>query len=422
MRLQKLLVCAVFSAGTGGSFALAADLSVKPSGAPSGPVPMVIGGWMFSPTLFAGGVYNTNVNQTETNRVASWGERVVPGFTADLNNGIFQTSLYGIADIQNYNNSGVVHQTTVDAKLGATETWFVTRDTTVRANIDYTRQSDVFGSSAFANVNSPVSATTTAPVAPVTISPQASPDRYNQFSGAAGFDKRFGRMFFGATANVVSTKFDNNPAFVTNRDGTVYTVADRLGFDLTPQIYVFSDAAYNWQRYSDSTRDSQGYRFTGGVGTGGPGIWQGEVYGGYQAEKNDVVGTYDSGVFGIRLGYSPTPMWVLHATLDETLGASSIAVGGTTGVATRVTSALGSVAYNGLPRGWGVTGRAGYVRTDFVNDVRKDDAWLAGVNVTYELWRNLGLTLDYQYKNNHSNAVGQSFDQQVVSLGATYRY
>jgi len=163
---------------------------------------------------------------------------------------------------------------------------------------------------------------------------------------------------------------------------------------------------------------------TGGVGTAGPGIWQGEVYGGYQAQRNDIVGTYDSAVYGVRLGYSPTPMWVFHATLDETLGASSvpIVIGGTTGLATRVTSAIGSVAYNGLPRGWGATGRAGYVHTTFINDARRDNAWLAGANVTYELWRNLGLTFDYQYKKNDSNVVGQTFDQQVVSLGASYRY
>src|SRR6185437_13491414 len=63
-------------------------------------------------------------------------------------------------------------------------------------------------------------------------------------------------------------------------------------------------------------------RVTGGIGTSAPGLWQGEVYGGYQAEKNDIVGTYDSGVFGIRVGYSPTRMWDLKASLDETLGAS----------------------------------------------------------------------------------------------------
>ena len=37
-------------------------------------------------------------------------------------------------------------------------------------------------------------------------------------------------------------------------------------------------------------------------------------------------------------------------------------------------------------------------------------------------WRNLGVGLDYQYKSVNSNVAGQSFDQQVVSLGIAYRY
>lgn len=35
------------------------------------------GGRRFLPTLFAGGVYNCNVNQSKTNKVSSWGERVI---------------------------------------------------------------------------------------------------------------------------------------------------------------------------------------------------------------------------------------------------------------------------------------------------------------------------------------------------------
>ena len=391
-------------------------------GPPQGPQPMVVGGWLFSPTLFAGAVYNTNVNQTNTGKIASWGERVVPGFTANVDNGIYQTNIYGIADLQNYNASGVAHRTTVDAKAGLTQIYMPLPDLTLRGNLDFTRQADVFGSSAFANANTTLSPTSAAPVAPVTISPQLNPDRYNQYSGALGVDKRFDRAFVGVTGNVVATKFDSNPAVPVSRDGAVYTLASRFGFDLTPAIYVFSDPQVDWQRYSDTTRNSNGYRVTAGLGTNAPGLWQGEVYGGYQAEKNNVVGTYGGGIFGVRIGYSPTRMWDLKASLDETLGASSIASGGASGIATRVTTALFTAGYNGLPRGWGASARFGYVRTDFVNFSRNDNGWLAGANVTYEVWRNLGLTLDYQYKSVDSNVAGVNFDQHVVSLGASYKY
>jgi hypothetical protein len=81
-----------------------------------------------------------------------------------------------------------------------------------------------------------------------------------------------------------------------------------------------------------------------------------------------------------------------------------------------------NVAYNGLPRGWLASARFGYVRTDFVNNARDDNGWLAGAHLDYEIWRNIGLGLDYQYKSVNSNVAGQSFDQQVVSLGIAYKY
>jgi hypothetical protein len=397
----------------------AADIPTK---APRDPMAMPVGGWLLSPTLFAGAVYNTNVNQTETGRVASWGERVIPGFSAVLDNGIHQTSIYGLADLQAYNASGANHKTTVDAKAGFTQTYLATRDLTFRINGDYTRQADVFGSSAFTPGNTPLSPTSGAPVAPTTVAPQVAPDRFNQFAGSIAAEKRIGRAFLGLTTSAVNTTFDNNSAFPTSRDGTVYTVTQRSGYDITPQLYTFVDPSYHWQRYTDSTRNSQGYRVTGGVGTAAPGLWQGEVYGGYQAEKNDIVGTYGGGVYGLRVAYAPTRMWDLRASLDETLGASTIATGGLTGVASRITTALLNVGYRGLPRGWEANARFGTIYTHFINAPRNDNGWLAGANLTYEVWRNLGLTLDYQYKSVNSNVVGQSFNQQVVSLGASYRY
>jgi len=395
----------------------AADMPVKARG----PVPMAVGGWLFSPTLFAGAVYNSNVNQTP-DRISSWGERVVPAFTATLDNGIHQTSLYGLADFQNYSASGVTHQTTIDAKAGITQTYLAQRDLTFTLNADYTRQSDIFGASSFAQPNTPLNPTSGAPVAPVPVSPQANPTRFNQYTGSFAVDKRFGRAFVALTTSVVATQFDSDPAFTTSRNGLVYTVTQRTGFDLTPQIYVFVDPSVNWLRYSDSTRDSNGYRISGGLGTAAPGIWQGEIFGGYQAQKNDIVGTYDSAVYGVRIGYSPTRFWNIRASLDETLGASTIAVGGTTGTATRTTTALLNVAYYGLPQDWTVTTRGGFIKTEFVNAPRTDDGWMAGANVAYAVWRNLGLALDYQYKSVDSNTAGQSFNQHVVSLGATYKY
>jgi len=384
--------------------------------------PLMVGGWQLSPTFFAGAIYNSNVDQNPITPDASWGERIVPGITAHLNNGIYTTDVYGVADITNYANSDVTTKTAVDAKAGFTQVYAPAPDLTFRLGGDYTRQADVFGTSALAAINTFQPSTPGAPSTPTIISPLANAGRYNQFSGTFSVDKSFGRTFVGLTASAVKTIFDSNSMLPTTPDGTVYTITERTGFNLTPQIYAFVDPSVDWQRYSDATRNSNGYRVTAGVGTLAVGIWKGEVFGGYQTEKNDTTGTYNSPVFGFRVGYSPTPIWNFQASVDETLGAATAAAGATTTSAARVATALANVEYKGLPQDWTTSARIGFVRTQYVGFARTDNGWLAGANVRYEFWRNLGITLDYQYKSVESDVALQSFSQHLISLGASYKY
>jgi hypothetical protein len=102
-------------------------------------------------------------------------------------------------------------------------------------------------------------------------------------------------------------------------------------------------------------------------------------------------------------------MWDFRALLDETLGAAAVPTSGTTGVATgaanRVTTGLLNIGYKGLPQDWTTSARFGYVRTQYVDSSQIDNGWLAGADVTYEFWRNLGITLDYQFKSVNSNGI-----------------
>jgi hypothetical protein len=47
---------------------------------------------------------------------------------------------------------------------------------------------------------------------------------------------------------------------------------------------------------------------------------------------------------------------------------------------------------------------------------------MAGASLNYEIWRNLRLTLDYQYSTLHSNIAFNSFNQNVFTAGVSYRY
>jgi hypothetical protein len=393
--------------------------------------PLLVNGWQLTPNLFAGAIYNSNVSARSSNPDASWGARVIPSITAYLDNGIYKTRLYGVGAFTGYANSNVSNKGTIDAKVGVMETYAPTQDLTFQLGGDYTRTLNVFGNAGLAtinNVNPVVPSTPSAPFTPTVVAPQANnSNRNNQYSGLFSFLKRLGRTFWGLSASAVATQYDNNSDGQTTPNGVAYTVTGRAGFDITPQIYAFVDPSVNWQRYSNSSNNSQGYRVTAGVGTLKEGIWSGEIYGGYQAQDFDVSATTGKPVVGLRVVYSPTRMWEFQASANENFGAVP-ATNGTnnatnvTNNTSYITTALLGVTYKGLPPDWTTSARFGYVRSDYIDISRIDNGWLAGVNVRYAFWLNLAITLDYQFTSVDSNVANQSYDQHMVMIGASYQY
>jgi hypothetical protein len=162
-----------------------------------------------------------------------------------------------------------------------------------------------------------------------------------------------------------------------------------------------------------------------GVGTDRLGLFRGEVYAGYQAERPTSGTTTASNanpVFGGRLSYEPTRYWTLSGALDESLGVSTVTNSSTPqGSAAQVTTALLQSTY-GLSREWTAGARIGYTHAQFVDSSELDNAWLAGASFDYTLWRNIALRLDYQFTTLFSNVPLKSFTRDVVSLGASYKY
>ncbi len=149
------------------------------------------------------------------------------------------------------------------------------------------------------------------------------------------------------------------------------------------------------------------------------------MYGGYQSEKHDFApfGTVNGAVAGGRIYYYPLRELTISASVDETLGVSllQVVLPGALGSNTRSTNALLQATY-ALAREWAASARFGYIRTDFVDTVRRDDAWTGGATLSYSVWQNFGLTLDYQHVQLNSNVPLQSFTRDVVSVGGNYRY
>jgi hypothetical protein len=377
-----------------------------------------VGGWLLYPTMFIGGLYDSNPSQAPNNRSASFGGRIVPSLLAEATDGINKSTFYGALDGRAYAADAASAYDTVSARTGFIQRYQPTADWTVNAQADYTRQRDLF--STFGVDNSVNTLNTTS----VGLAPTVNPIAYNQYSATASVQKTFGQAFLNFSGSVVDLAYDKTSPGVASADGITTTGGGRGGFWFTPALYAYAEGSIDQRRYSTGEFNSSGYRAVGGVGSDQIGLFKGELFGGYQVEQFDFtpLGSVASTVFGGSVYYFPLPELTLRASVNQSLGVSLLSqLPGALGTSTKADTALVQATYS-LAHEWTMSSRFGYIRTSYTDTPRIDNAWTAGATVTYSVWQNLGITLDYQYVQLASNVPLQSFTRNVVTLGLTYRY
>jgi Putative beta-barrel porin 2 len=420
---------------------------------------LVLGSWKLYPKIFVGAVRDTNIDQqpsgtpvpTPTSRTSA---RAVPYLDAFYDGGIYQTSVYGVVDARFFD------ETNLSATTGLTHRYAPMPDLIFNSYVNYTRQTDIFTNALNFNngaigPNISGSPETNIPIIlnPFGTTPSVNPSAYNQYTGGASVEKDFDRAFVTLGGTVFHIQYDHtgnlpigNP-FSTSLDGTSYWATGRVGYNLTPQFYVFAESSGIFQRFNNSTFDTNGYRVIGGVGSADPqSLFRGEVFGGYQAQNqvnglgilvdangvpivvnglnalSGIPSDTHSAIYGGRLAYYPTRYLTLVAQLDQTLGVSTtLSPTLPAGVPLLATNGILQVKYN-LAQWWWIGARVGYTRSQFYGLDRRDNGWMAGGSFNYELWRNLLVTLDYQYSTVHSDAVLSDFARSVYTAGLTWKY
>jgi hypothetical protein len=260
---------------------------------------------------------------------------------------------------------------------------------------------------------------------------------YNQFTGATSVRKDVEQAFTTLSATVFHIAFDRSSnssvssPFDTSHDGTSVWVTGRLGYNVTPKVFVFAESSGIFQRFNNSLFDTNGYRVVGGVGSNDPeSFFRGEIFGGYQAQyqlqqdatSSGIPTTLTSPIFGGRVYYYPTRYWTFMAQADESLGMTTLLSSTIPqGTPSRVINSILQTNY-ALSRIWSVGARLGYTRSEFFGIDRLDESWMAGASFNYEIWRNLLLTLDYQHIIGQSNAALSDFRRDVYTAGLTYKY
>lgn len=372
-----------------------------------------VAGFLLYPSVFVGSVLDSNVFQTPADRKSTLGLEVAPAFTALLDNGIHKTAVYANGDFRLYPSLSDANSAT--GELGLIHVYQMQRDLTFRFQGDVTRAENAFSTGVVALPGGAVDIT----------SPQLS----TTYLGSASVEKAFDRLFVSLGGSASHTDYnsvkDSLGATLSQsaRDGTTTTVSSRLGYWVTPIVNTFVEPSYNWQTYQASVDNSDGYRIVGGLNTDRISLFKGEIYGGYQDQRYNplLFGDSGGGTYGGNIYYYPTPALTLSAQAGETLGIASITTAGAISAPTRTDLVAATAAYS-LSRVWAASTTLTYQWVDYINQTRRDDDLSAAAQLDYTFWRDTSATLKYQFTQVNSNIAGVSFDRNVVSLGATYKY
>jgi hypothetical protein len=406
---------------------------------------LALGSWMVYPSLFAGAVWDSNSNQAPSNGAAQAatgsspdsgvGLAVSPRIVATTSDGgMHSSTLFGIGDFQFFNTN------TATADAGFMHVYKPTEDLSFALNLRYTRQTDLFTSALNFNNNAIGTQGGTVVPAPTIINPfgttpNVNPVAFNQYTAGAGVTKTWDTWFATLTGTAFDIQYDhanNVPApFNTSLDAASFWATGKVGWHFVPSLYAFVEGDGIWQRFVNSVFDTNGYRVTGGLGTDArESLVKGEVYGGYQFQQQqdqnvpvpNISPNAQSSVFGGRMYYYPTQYWTWIALVDEVLGMSALqAPTIPQGVPTLVTTGELQTTY-GLSQQWTIGARVGYTRANYFDLGRVDNGWMVGASLNYEIWRNLLLTLDYQYSTLNSTIVFNQFSRNVATVGLTYKY
>jgi hypothetical protein len=412
-----------------GSFGGAGGQSITPPPVTTGreegaPTPetertgLPLGNWLVYPSASVAGLFDSNPQQLATGVKPGGGIRLTPSFLAEQTTGVYKTTIYGLVDGLAYIPEQVNNSDTLTAKTGVTEHYQPLPDWIINGQLDYTRQKDLFATFAVDRSLVPLNPTG------VGLSPTTNPLSYNQLTAAGSVQKNVGDGFVIGNGSVVGLLYSGAAATAPSPNGAFFTGSVRGGYWVLPDFYTFLGGSGNSFQYATSSLSSNGYGIFAGVGSDQIGLFKGEAYAGFQSETyNSASGTVTSPDFGGRLHYYPSPELTIDGFFDRAFGASLLANASTSqlGAPTVVTTVLGAANYKIAPE-WGASGRAGYIYTDYINTIRRDNAWTVGATISYSIWQNFGLTLDYQYINLNSNVPVQSFTRSLVTLGITYKY
>jgi hypothetical protein len=417
-----------------------------------------LGEWLIYPSIRLDSLYSDNLFLSPNAPLNAFGFGVSPAVTAQWTNGIHTTTIFADVDTQQYPTDNPIN--TFDREATFTQQYSPLPDLTFTGSGDYTHKTVATSltSSIPTTISTPVTTPTLLPDGNIElpngtiISPTGQVvgnikgpsgangtsivNPYDQYTGTATASKIFnhGIVTVGGSWAQTDYQFLQSPGTTSAFSSfATQTYREDASFWLGPVFYAYSDGAFSMRTNGEGLDPySQSYRVTGGIGTRQFGLFRGSVYLGYQGSNADSSGSAGGTLYGAKLSYYPTLDWVIDAAIDETINKAS---GGPTTLAlaidspvqiplsssTRITHPSLQATY-ALAAKWTALGNFSYTQIDYYGSPRVDNAWQFDAQLSYDMWRNMTLTWEYEYTDVVSNAPGNSATRNLLMMSALYHF
>jgi hypothetical protein len=371
------------------------------------PLGIRFGDWMFNPSLTAGGLYDSNVFSSNSNRQGDLAAEIGAGLHAHSLWERHGIDLRAMTTSTIYRDHSGLNQT--DASLKGSGRYDIDHSTAVLGAFQAAYLHEGVGS-----LSSPAGA--------------VEPTPYSLFSGDVTARREFGRLTGSIGAGIHSYDFGStvaqNGAVIDQsaRDGQIYAVHSRFDYAFSPKSSIFAAVEGNSRDLRgtpDRPLSSTGYRVLSGFALQMTHLITGEVGVGYMAQSFDApsIGTIEGPTYRVRLTWSPSRVLDVHFNAEQLVTEASL------------TSATGILA-NALQAGFDYEFRpnviwstAGTYETDsFKGEDRSDNVYAIDTELKYLLNNVMSLALQYRYLRRDSSVEEFSYDKHQVELNATARF
>lgn len=251
-----------------------------------------------------------------------------------------------------------------------------------------------------------------------------SPIQSNHFSTSASVMKSFERAFCGLGVSLRRSTYDtaytnSGPIGQSQRDNWLTAANARVGYSVTPWIYLFANETYFWRSYNnDSSFDSNGYAALGGVGFDKR-LYSVELFGGYQQQMfNDSSRrTASAPAVGVNFAWKPTRALSFSAYMNETLQDPGLSVGASPALqVSRVVSTGVNASYSFSERLAGAVGTSYNEISQLMSNTRSR-IWSPTIRIDYAFDRGASIYFNYTHIGLLSATTSSEYERNAFLAG-----